>query len=227
MKCFLAVVFLATAAFALPDYGYPRPPMDHQLGHPHRPHQPQVSHELLELISDMMDFQKLLPLRQIERIVYQHLEDPALIATLEFLETPEFEQIAITIGNSSEIAAVEHYLESADWPWIHNVAIEAIDRMLAQKRIASRQTVSGGLNGLLDAIVAVLPKQQLRALFEEKMETRAVFRAVVDILTSVEFKGLIRNVKQSPVLRTQFELLAAQGIDIEKICETAKSLFGF
>lgn len=86
---------------------------------------------------------------------------------------------------------------------------------------------SGGLNGLLDAIVAILPKEQLRALFDDKMQNRPVFRAVVEIVTSDELMALIDAAHQSSEIRTLFGRLLNHGIDMEKIVSLRFALVGY
>lgn len=83
------------------------------------------------------------------------------------------------------------------------------------------------MNALIDAIVAVLPKEQLRALFDEKMENSEVFRSVVEILTSDQLMSLVDSAKQSPIVREQAQKLLANGIDLDKIMKSSVAVFGF
>lgn len=85
----------------------------------------------------------------------------------------------------------------------------------------------GGLDGLLDDIIAVLPKEELRALFYEKLENSPVFRAVIEILTSDELRQLLENVKNSETLRPIFDQIVENGIHGEKIHEFLRALYGF
>lgn len=235
MKCFLIIAFLATATFAMPQHGGPgaRPPMNgpHH-GHgpnyrPPRPQRPQFSPEMREMIMDLMDFQRLYPVAELEQIILTFIQDDSFRATMSFLETAEFEQIVKTIAESSEIEAVVQFVKNADWPFLHKIAVEAIKRAeLSHKAVVSRNTVTGGLDAFLDAIVAVLPKEQLHALFEEKMAKNSVFAATVEIFRSEEFRGLVQNVKNSPVISAQFQLLADNGINFQKIYNTTKAFFG-
>lgn len=73
----------------------------------------------------------------------------------------------------------------------------------------------------------MLPKDELRALFEDKMENREVFRAVVEILTSEELRGLVAQVAESETLRPLFARIEANGIHHAKIKELVLALFGF
>lgn len=86
---------------------------------------------------------------------------------------------------------------------------------------------SGGLDGLLDDIIAVLPQEDLRALFDDKMENSPVFRSVVEIVTSDEFRQLIQNVRDSETLQPLFQRIEENGVHAEKIREYIRALFGF
>lgn len=89
------------------------------------------------------------------------------------------------------------------------------------------RNASGGLSALLDEIIAILPREQLRAHFDHKMQNSPVFRSVVEIVSSNELKGLFAAAQASPEIRTQFARLAAQGIDVEKIVSLKLAMVGY
>lgn len=210
-----------------PDFLPARPPRfsGNHPSHPMPPHH-ELGPELREFMHHIRDFVKLYPRREIRNIIRSRIEDPELRATMMFLRTPEFKQIMHTIAATPEFEAIGRYFTEADWPWFQATIDEAVRDLKVQALPVAKRS-AGGLNALLDEIIAVLPKDQLRALFEEKMENSAVFRSVVEIMSSTELKALIENAKESSVIREQFGLLLAQGIDMEKICESKKALVGF
>lgn len=73
----------------------------------------------------------------------------------------------------------------------------------------------------------MLPKEDLRALFDEKMENSDVFRAVVEIVSSDEVRQLVENVRNSESLRPLFERIEENGIHAAKLKELLLALFGF
>lgn len=79
----------------------------------------------------------------------------------------------------------------------------------------------------MDAIIAILPKDQLRALFDDKVQNRPVFRAVVEIITSDTVKALYQAAEQSPVVQQQVARLLSHGIDVEKILAAKYALVGY
>lgn len=44
-----------------------------------------------------------------------------------------------------------------------------------------------GINGLLDDLIAVLPVEELKALYEEKLKTSPDFQALIAAIQSAEF----------------------------------------
>lgn len=90
-----------------------------------------------------------------------------------------------------------------------------------------KRSTTGGLSAMIDDIIALLPKEQLRALFDEKMEKSAAFRSVVQIMSSEQLKTLIEAAKSSTVVRAQMTILLEHGVDMEKIESMKFALFGF
>lgn len=77
----------------------------------------------------------------------------------------------------------------------------------------------GGLSGFLQEVIAILPLEKLRQLYEEKMQNSAVFRSVMEIVTSAELKTLIQDAKNSPRIQKQLEILLEHDVDVVKILD--------
>lgn len=217
------------------------------VAHPHGPGpnhsgedcgKPPIKPELQEYLNDLRDFVALYPIEDIKSIVGSHLQDEELQDTIAFLRSDEFEEIAEQIANSPEVQAVDEYLKNADWPWARTVIRAALAqrRALRGGRSSSASDSSssgdvavatGGLDGLIDDIISVLPKDELRALFFEKLQSSEVFRKVVQILTSDELRQLVANVAASESLRPLFQRIEENGVHAEKIKELVLALFGF
>lgn len=128
----LSAILLATVALAHP---HPHP-------HPHHHHhshedssdsdshdssdcgKPPVRPELQEYLNDLRDFVALYPIEDIKQIIGEHLEDPELQATIAFVQSDEFEDLAEQIVESAEVQAVLQYLKDADWPWVLRAALQ-------------------------------------------------------------------------------------------------------
>lgn len=224
MKFFTALCLFGVVACALAKpQVHPAPPM-HQGDRPSHPiAHPDMDPAMQEFRGHVMDFVKLYPRREIRKIIRSYAQDPELHATFEFMQTEEFQQILHTIAETPEMEAIGQYFEEADWPFFKEQIREATRDM--QLAVSRRST--GGLSAMLDDIVAVLPKEKLRALFDEKVESSAVFRSVVEIMTSAELEALFSNASESLVIREQVAKLLEQGIDTEKILKATKALVGY
>lgn len=82
------------------------------------------------------------------------------------------------------------------------------------------------MNGLINAIVAILPQEQLRALFNDKVANSVVFREVVDILSSDELAQLVNAARQAPVIREQLAVMLQNGVDVDNIHKATLAMFG-
>jgi hypothetical protein len=67
--------------------------------------------------------------------------------------------------------------------------IKEIHDILGLPPIQPTKTVRWGvgINGLIDDVIAVLPLDDLKALFEKKMETREYFKTLLTAIHSPEF----------------------------------------
>ena len=179
---------------------------------------PDVPVEVMELMRDFHDFVRVMPVYRIERIVESYMQDPAFLETIHYMSSEDFAAIMMQIVESEEVQAIFHYAENAPWPWIHNLITDELEKI--ESRVAGRRDIpvrTGGLSGLIDDILAVLPMDRLKAMYERKMETRPVFRAVMDIIYGEEMLALVHTAKESAVVKSNFEVLLENGIDMEKM----------
>lgn len=150
MKSFLALCLFgaAVSAMAMPQemhnhqqVGGPRPPGPQV--HPAPPHRPptheidpefdfDMNAELWEFIGHVNDFVQMWPKNEIRQIVRSHMSDPELRATLDFIQSPRFEEIVRVISETPEAQAIERYIGEANWPWIKAEVFKAVRNMEVQ-----------------------------------------------------------------------------------------------
>lgn len=122
MKVFvvaLSVILFATAALARPGHS------SEECG------KPPMKPELQEYLNDLRDFVALYPIDEIKAIIGAHLQDEELQATIAFLRSDEFEDIAEEIWESPEVQAVNEYLRNANWPWARKMMRAALSQRRA------------------------------------------------------------------------------------------------
>lgn len=189
---------------------------------------PEIRPELIEFINDLKDFFRLYPRSEIRSIVREHWQDEELRSVARFVRTTQFQDVVHAIVATPEFRNIVQYLSEADWPWIYRALADVSDEIeTIGKSVGVTEQRGGGLTGLLDDIIAVLPKKQLRALFEEKMRNGSVFARVANIFNSNEMQHLLSAAKESEFIRSRFGILQENGINMSKLMEYKRAMFGF
>lgn len=142
MKLFL--VILSALLFASMAIAHPHHEHGHHHGHGSHSHEhshssesgdcdrpkPPSGPEWEQYLRDLRDFVALYPIEEIKEIIGAHLEDEELQATIAFVRSDEFEDIAEQIAASEEVQAVKEYFKNANWPWVKRMVRMA----MAQRR---------------------------------------------------------------------------------------------
>ncbi|KAJ9591398.1 hypothetical protein L9F63_002004 [Diploptera punctata] len=180
------------------------------------------------LQDDLNDFLALLDLDQILSIALDYLANDAEVQeALAYLQSDEFHEIITTLESQAEFTnfinfVKEHGLDVTDFiNTIHSLI--GLDPY-GGARSARRGT---GLNGLIDDIIAVLPIDELKALFDEKLETSEDFKALYDAIRGDEFQGLIQKLRDLPAYQELLDKLKDYGVDVDYYIGIIRSLFEY
>uniref|UniRef100_A0A1L8DRD0 Putative microvillar protein with insect allergen related repeat n=1 Tax=Nyssomyia neivai TaxID=330878 RepID=A0A1L8DRD0_9DIPT len=226
----LSLCVAATVALRLPA-GFQRPrPEDggHQAVPPHIPE--HISPELEELLLDMHDFVAILPHKQLKKLVKTaYKNDEQLRQTVMYMRTPHFHGIMKEISELPEVHELfnnhEHHFEDFTIRAL-NVLDEEIDFEILPAPIEP-QSSRGGLCGLIDDAIAILPHNELRALHREKVANGGVFAKVVSFFTSDRFTQGFNAIIQSQRFRELDATLRDHGVCLDKFVELPMNVFGF
>jgi hypothetical protein len=74
--------------------------------------------------------------------------------------------------------------------------------------------------------IAALPKEKLSALFEEKLNEDADFKAAIEGIKSDEFQQLYRDLWQNEVFLAEVKAMADNGIDVNVVVDQLFAMFG-
>ncbi|XP_069688223.1 protein G12-like [Periplaneta americana] len=153
------------------------------------------------LQDDLNDFLALIPTDQILAIAMDYLANDAevqelvLSSRVAYLQSDDFHKIINTIEALPEFANFynflkDHVLDVVDYI-NENHSIIGLPPFVPPSRRHARRGV--GINGLIDDVIAILPVDELKALFPEKMETSPDFKALYDAIRSPEFQVRFLN----------------------------------
>ncbi|XP_036321896.1 uncharacterized protein LOC118735947 [Rhagoletis pomonella] len=146
----------------------------------------------------------LLPLERIRNIVRAAAKDPEVQAFYKLVQTPEYRQRSTNLTRSREYRAFRSftcYKMNCDLR-LYNDFKSNLLPLSALKESPSINTVlpqgRPGLRGLLEDIRDVLPRQQLRNLFERLLATDWYLIRTVQVALGYEFAAIFKLVQQHP-----------------------------
>ncbi|XP_046998508.1 protein G12-like [Schistocerca americana] len=141
----------------------------------------------------------------------------------------EFESIVVYVDQQPELCDLLNFLESSGLdPYgflntIHDfLGIPQITKPASRMRRSSRS-----LKSMLDEILAILPVDELKALYHEKLETSADFAELINRLSSDEFHQLVLRVVELDAVQDLIQMLSDAGIDVDSIMDFFRKIFGW
>ncbi|GAB0091780.1 hypothetical protein DMENIID0001_066610 [Sergentomyia squamirostris] len=253
MKVFicLSVFVVAAVALHLPEHRPPRPGRPHPVPEdieddidnsfprpeppvrPMPPHIPDHPHpELEELFNDVRDFMRLLPHREIRALVKSSFRnDPTFKATITYMRSPNFHHVMKEMGQLVEVQDlftpfIESHIEPQDIAVRTFTAIDdEIEIIPLPEPVDDLPT--GGICGLVDRVIAILPHEELRELHREKVANGGKFAKIVAFLTSDEFQARLQTALQSERFLELDAILRENGVCLDKFFELKLNVFGF
>ncbi|XP_053666923.1 protein G12-like [Anopheles marshallii] len=180
------------------------------------------------LTDDLDDFVELLPLDDLLSLALRYLlSDKEVQQTLLYLQGEEFAKVWDQFFALSAVRDLLNYLEEAGVPAYDSLNVVADFLGLTPLKPNVRSLRTGGLNGLLEEAVAMLPHEELEALFDEKMKTSTEFKALFETLQKFDHKQLRDLYETSAEVKGMVQKLRDFGVDVDHIVEMVKDFFGW
>lgn len=92
--------------------------------------------------------------------------------------------------------------------------------------VEERVEYTWGFNGLLNDVVELFPKEDLKALFDQKVANGGEFADFVAKYSTDEFKKLLKKLELSPVAQKLFKRFRKHGLDVHKLVKFGMAFFG-
>lgn len=83
-----------------------------------------------------------------------------------------------------------------------------------------------GMTGLIEDMIAVLPMEEFKKLFESKLETSPEVADIFDTINSPEFMDILKRMSKNPEFQRFKEIFEGYGFDFKYLCQLAKDIFG-
>ncbi|GFG28203.1 hypothetical protein Cfor_06522, partial [Coptotermes formosanus] len=151
------------------------------------------------LQDDLNDFLALVPTDRVLEIALDYLSnDKEVQEFVIYIQSEEFLKIHRTVEDLKEYKDFVRFINElgVDVYAIINKIHEILGLPPFEPKKDIRRGV--GINGLIDDVIAVLPLEDLRALFDRKLETSEDFRALVKAIQSPEFANIVETLRALP-----------------------------
>uniref|UniRef100_F4MI43 Putative microvillar-like protein 1 n=1 Tax=Phlebotomus perniciosus TaxID=13204 RepID=F4MI43_PHLPE len=179
------------------------------------------------LQEDLQEFQDLLPVEDMVKLAVDYLmNDKEFQAVVAYFQSAEFAKLWEGVFKNKEVKEVVAFLQNAglDVVGLLNEVANFLNLPPVKPTNARRGT---GLEGFLNDLLAMLPKDKLVALFKEKLQTSPEFKAFYEKLTGAEFKKLTDSMFNSKEVQGYLKELKNHKVDLLKFLQVFKEFFGF
>ncbi|GAB0098674.1 hypothetical protein DMENIID0001_144440 [Sergentomyia squamirostris] len=175
-----------------------------------------------------VDFHKLLPLAEIQRVVVEYLgKDQEVQAVAAYLQSKDFSDLYVKVFTVKELKDVLSFLEKNGVDaykyinhaggFLHLPVIHPMIRLMERHR--------QGVESLLSDVLALLSKDKFIALYEDKYQNAQDFKAFVDALQGKEFEALATKLHQSKDYLEVLKTLKEHHLDLVKFVEIISKYF--
>ncbi|KYQ59195.1 Protein G12 [Trachymyrmex zeteki] len=183
-----------------------------------------------ELRHDIQDFIDLVPVEKVVQITLQYFtEDKDFQRMIEYFRSEGFKQLVKDVEDLPEIKILMDY--------VHNAGID-IYKMVNQLNSALKLPpltapsyivstyITGGIKGFIQDILNVLPRQQLKDLYEKKLTDSKAFAEFITQLKSENFQQIVNKVYAHVKFQELLTHARNEGIDLIAIKEVFETLWG-
>ncbi|OWR44144.1 major allergen Per a 1.0101 [Danaus plexippus plexippus] len=142
-----------------------------------------------------------------------------------FLISPKFKEIIWDIEDTEEFQEAYAFLEEKGYDL--RLVIDAInsDLNLPPFQPKPNERYENGVSAFLAAAMGSLPIDDMKTLFKNKLENNAEFRGLVEVVSSSEFKDILKRMLRNAKFSEFKNTFESYGVDFEFVCEILKEVF--
>lgn len=171
------------------------------------------------LAAELQDFVNIIPLDDIVALLHEYMnQDSEMQAWLNYLQTNEFRNLISGLESIPEFRDLLNYQQNAglDAYYLANKVNDFLHLAKLVPPNRARRAVTGGIRGYLDQVEAMLPMEQIRALFRQKLANSKVFADFIHFLGSPTSQRLVDAMCANPVFNNFLVKLQSYGVNLHK-----------
>lgn len=183
-----------------------------------------------ELYKDIQEFLDLMPVEQILQITLQYnAEDAEFQRMVQYFQSEGFKQLVKDVEALPEIKVLMDYIHDAgiDIYKIVNLMNSALGLppLTPPSHVIGTQ-ITGGINGYIQDILAIVPQKQLQDLYDKKLQTSKAFADFIRQLESENFQQIVNKVYTHPKFQELLTHARNAGVDLIAIKNLLEILWG-
>lgn len=182
------------------------------------------------LKKDLKEFAALVPRKKIAKIVIKYsLDDKDFKRVIKYIKSNDFYKLFKNVEATKEMKQFLDFLNSIGLD-VHKW-IKVFHKIIGMGKIeieyySTSRKISGGINGLIKDIKAILPIKELYTLYQEKLKGSAVFAEFVVQLRSQEFQNLVNALAKIDDVERVLTKLESMNVDVNRIFQFLYNYFG-
>ncbi|CAD6240056.1 GSCOCG00002481001-RA-CDS, partial [Cotesia congregata] len=182
------------------------------------------------LRDDLDDFVRLLPLQEIEKVVVLYVEhDEEVKSVIEYVQSEEFVELV------REVESIEDVIRFYDY--LHESGLNVYDLInklhdfvglphLPKPSGSLKKVTTNGVAGLIAEIKALLPFEEIKAMYYYKLETSVHFKQLVERLQSPKFQAIIDTLLMNQEFQEIITAAKKFGVDVRAVADLLSTMFG-
>ena len=174
-----------------------------------------------KLSKDIQDFIDLIDMDKVIKIVSAYLDDDQIQESLRYFRSEEFHVLVRKVEALKPYQNLVQYLHNAGLN-IHGL-IQMVHKLFNMEDYVppsgnyfSFFVNRGGMKGLIDDVLASLPMDKFKAMFQEKMKTSPEFQSFVKQVQSQEFEEIVDLIYSEPIFLEMRQKAIEVGLDIQR-----------
>ncbi|GLV33850.1 uncharacterized protein CBL_11266 [Carabus blaptoides fortunei] len=181
------------------------------------------------LKEDFDKFIALLPKDQIVAIAMDYLANDAEVQeAAEYLTSDEFKSLIVDFEAIAEYRKFLNYLQGSGLNVYYYLSkLHEILGLPEFVPVRVHIRRGAGVRGLIDDIKAILPTDEIKALFYKTLESSEAFVNFIDILRGDEFKGIVNQLRANPTFQKLVQKAKDNGVDVQLIIDLLNKIFGW
>lgn len=183
---------------------------------------------LRALHDDLEDFLALIPQAKVLAIVFEYLEkDQQVQWVVDYIKSTEFKELVVTVEKIPDVIKFYDYLQESGLNVYSLVnRLHSVIGLPPLVPIRSSHRITGGVTGLIADIKAILPLEDIKALYYEKLETSVEFKYMIERLQSPKFQAVIDTLVANKEFQEILSAAKQVGVDVKAVADLLSTVLG-